>query len=326
MSRVLNNVGPIKEETRRRVLEAASQVGYVPSALAQQFARRRSGNVGVVLPFMPKVKLFSTYYFSEILSGIGEAAQRCGYDLLLIFNSPDQRHDYAKLFRAQKVDACIMLGSSDVPEERRALKELQMEGHPFCLVNQHFGGEDFPAVDADHVSGSRLAIRHLLEGGRQRIAFLNGPPQYSNSGDRLRAYREEMREAGYSARQDLMFVGNYSRTSGYELAGPIGEGIDEGRIDAVFAANDRMAIGLMQGLAERGLKAREHYALVGCDDSDGSRLISPTLSTISVPFYEMGKLAAERLLSPEKKEEIGNRAEGNGLIRLPVAFEARESS
>lgn len=324
VSRVLNNVGPIKEETRRRVLEAASQIGYVPSALAQQFARRKSGNIGVVLPFVPKVRLFSTYYFSEILSGIGEAAQRFGYDLLLIFQNPGEPPDYAKLFRTQKIDACILLGSRDVPEERAALKQLLLKGHPFFLVNQHFGGEDFPSVDADHVNGSRMAVRHLLEAGRRKIAFLNGPPEFSNSGDRLEGYSLEMREAGYPVKKKLMFTGNYSRTSGYELAAAIGDGIAGGKIDAVFAANDRMAIGLMQGLMERGLKPREHYALVGYDDSDGSRLVSPRLSTIGVPFYEMGKLAAERLLSPE--QACDERETENGIIRLPVTLIPRETT
>lgn len=323
VSRVLNNVGPIKEETRQRVLRAASEVGYVPSALAQQFARRRSGNIGVILPFVPKVRLFSTYYFSEILSGIGEAAQRFGYDLLLIFKEPDEARDYAMLFRAQKIDACIVLGSRNVPEERAALAELHREGHPFCLVNQHFEGESFLVVDADHVHGSRLAVRHLVERGKRSIAFLNGPPEYSNSGDRLKGYRDELQAVGLPAREELLFVGNYSRKSGYELAEVIGQGIREGRIDAVFAANDRMAIGLMQGLMEQGLKPSEHYALIGCDDSDGSRLISPQLSTVAVPFYEMGKLAAERLLSSGDKEVRLGEAE---TAKLPVSLLQRETS
>ncbi len=144
MSRVLNNVGPMKEDTRERVLQAAAELGYVPNALAQQFARRKSGNIGVILPFVPKVHLFSTYYFSEILSGIGETVKRCGYDLLLIFREPDGARDYAKLFRTQKIDACIVLGSENVPEERAALAELKAGGFPFCLVNQRYDEESIP--------------------------------------------------------------------------------------------------------------------------------------------------------------------------------------
>ena len=101
-SRVLNGVGPLKEDTRKRVMEAAQQLNYVPSALAQRFALRKSGNLGVILPMLPKVNLFSTYYFSEVLSGIGITAKQRGYDLLLLFREPDEPRDYANLFRTEK--------------------------------------------------------------------------------------------------------------------------------------------------------------------------------------------------------------------------------
>ena len=322
VSRVFNNVGPMKEETRERVLRAAEQVGYVPNALAQQLARKKSGNIGVILPFLPKVHLFSTYYFSEILSGIGEAANRFGYNLLLIFREPSDAKDYAMLFRTQKIDACIVLGARDVPEERAALEQLKGEGYPFCLVNQRFDGTSFMTVDADHAEGSRQAVLHLIDGGRGKIAFLNGPPEYSSSRDRLAGYQAALRESGIRYMEELVFVGNYSRKSGYEQAERIGELIRSGGVDAVFAANDRMAIGLMQGLKELGIETGERYALVGYDNSDGSRIISPTLSTVEVPFYEMGRLAAEMLLNEERKGTGGHQEEG----LLPARFLARETS
>ncbi|RCW42056.1 LacI family DNA-binding transcriptional regulator [Paenibacillus prosopidis] len=322
VSRVLNNVGPMKEETRERVLLAAAELGYVPNALAQQFARRKSGNIGVILPFVPKVHLFSTYYFSEILSGIGETAKRCGYDLLLIFREPDEARDYAKLFRTQKIDACIVLGSQNVPEERAALAELKAGGFPFCLVNQRYDEEQYATVDADHITGSMAVVRHLVERGRRKVAFVNGPAQYSNSADRLQGYKAALQEAGIPFRQQLVYTGNYSRKSGYELAEQIAKQIRDGSIDAVFAANDRMAIGLMQGLRELALEAGQHYALVGYDDSDGSRIISPRLSTVSVPFYEMGKLAAASLLDQARGDETDPLRQHV----LPVSLVPRETS
>ncbi|WP_442956474.1 LacI family DNA-binding transcriptional regulator [Paenibacillus sp. YIM B09110] len=322
VSRVLNNVGPMKEETRERVLRAAAEIGYVPNALAQQFARRKSGNIGVILPFVPKVHLFSTYYFSEILSGIGETAKRCGYDLLLIFREYGGERDYAKLFRTQKIDACIVLGSENVPEERAALAELKREGYPFCLVNQRYDEESYATVDSDHIAGSIAAVNHLIERGRSKIAFLNGPEQYSNSTDRQQGYTHALQEAGMPVTANHIFVGNYSRKSGYELAERIGKAIGEGAIDAVFAANDRMAIGLMQGLREQGYETGRHYSLVGYDDSDSSRIISPMLTTVAVPFYEMGRRAAARLLDAEYKA-VG--ADGE-LELLPVRLIARETT
>ncbi|QAY66808.1 LacI family DNA-binding transcriptional regulator [Paenibacillus protaetiae] len=295
VSRVLNGVGPMKEETRRKVLAAAEQLGYVPSAIARQFARRKSGNIGVILPFVPKVHLFSTYYFSEILSGIGEAAKRLGYDLLLIFR--DEGLDYAQLFRMRKIDACIVLGSQSTEEERNSLAELAREKYPFCLVNQRFDEEGYLSVDADHKTGSYEAVRHLIENGCKQIAFINGPELYTNSLDRFEGYKKALAEAGLELSPELLFTGNYSSRSGYAAAAAIAERYKQGEVDAVFTANDRMGIGLMNGLRACGIETGKQIAIIGYDDSDGSRIVHPQLSTVAVPFYEMGQRAAELLLN-----------------------------
>ncbi|NOU93861.1 substrate-binding domain-containing protein [Paenibacillus sp. LMG 31456] len=305
VSRVFNGLGPMKEETKQRVLEAAKTLNYHPNAIAQSFARRRSGNLGVVLPYVPKVHLFSTYYFSEVLSGIGAKVKEMGYDLLLMFRSQDEESDYNDVFRSQKVDACIILGAADTPRERQQLKKLEEGGHPFCLVNQHFTGERFNEVDADHTAGSYSAVKHLLEKGYSRVAFLNGSSQFSNSGDRRQGYIQAMREAGMEPENlaHLYYEGNYSRTSGYRAAAAVYERRRE--IDAVFAANDRMAIGLMQGLRELGWEAGRDVAVIGCDNSDAARVTDPPLTSVAVPFYEMGSLAAQRLLEQVNGEPGG---------------------
>ncbi|WP_079914834.1 LacI family DNA-binding transcriptional regulator [Paenibacillus sp. 32352] len=319
VSRVFNGVGPMKEETKQRVLEAAKKLNYHPNAIAQSFARRRSGNLGVVLPYVPKVHLFSTYFFAEILSGIGSKVREKGYDLLLMFRSPEDESEYTDIFLSQKVDACIILGAGDTPREREQLKKLEEGGHPFCLVNQHFAGEQFNEVDADHTGGSYRAVQYLLGKGYRRIAFLNGSPEFSSSGDRWHGYKLAMEEAGIdsSEYQRWYYEGNYSRTSGYraaaQMAGRVGE------LDAVFSANDRMAIGLMQGLRERGLEAGRDFAVIGCDNSDAARVTDPPLTSVAVPFYEMGSAAAERLL-----EQLGG-AQGGFQLKMDTELVVRQS-
>lgn len=301
VSRVLNGVGPMKEETKQKVLKAAERLNYHPNAIAQSFARRRSGNLGVVLPYHPKVKLFSSYFFAEVLSGIGEAVKQSGYGMQLIFRTPGEENDYGRFFQSQRIDACIILGAADHPEELASLRRLREEGKVFCLVNQHYAGEEFHEVDADYAAGSYEAVHYLISCGCRQIAFMNGSPQFSNSGDRLAGYLKAVREAGLLAGGEvsaeavpafLYYEGNYSRTSGYQAAKVLAERLRAHRIDAVYAANDRMAIGLMQGLREQGLTAGRDFRLVGCDDSDAARVTDPPLSSVSVPFYEMGRRAA----------------------------------
>ncbi|MBP3965917.1 LacI family DNA-binding transcriptional regulator [Paenibacillus lignilyticus] len=322
VSRVLNGAGTVKDETAKRVVDAAKQLGYVPSALAQRFALRRSGNLGVILPLLPKVNLFSTYYFSEVLSGIGVTAKQRGYDLLLLFREADEPRDYANLFRTQKIDGCIILGAQDVPTEREALAELKEGQHPFCLVNQRFEGEAFNTVDADQRMGSRHAARHLLQQGFRKICFLNGPAEYSNSLDRLKGYQQALIEAQVTFQAEHVLIGNYSRKSGYQQAVKVAELIRSGDVDAVIAANDRMAIGLMQGLKELGIRVGEDVALVGCDDSDVSRMTEPPLTSIRVPFYEVGCEAASRLLDMMTETEPSSPFE----VKLPVKLIERASS
>lgn len=313
----------MKEETKERVLAAALRLGYTPSSLAQSFARRRSGNLGVVMPYLPKARLFSAYYFSEILSGIGSKAREEGYDLLMLFRSANEPMDYNGLFKMRKIDACIVLGAKEEPGELASLRRLKEEGHPFCLINQHFEGEDFNEVDADHVEGSWQAVNHLLEQGLKRIAFLNGPASYSNSRDRFTGYARALEESGIPLDTTLLFEGNFSRKSGIVAAKEMATQLS--RIDAIVAANDRMAIGVQQGLQELGIPQHLMPAIVGYDDSDAAELTTPALSSVRVPFYELGEIAASKVLELQggSNPSIASQAIH---IKLPTELVIRASS
>jgi len=323
VSRVLNGVGPIKESTRQRVLEAAKRLNYQLNAVAASFARGRSGNIGVVLPHVPKVRLFSTYYFSEMLNGIGEAVRASGLGLLLLYRDPGAPFDYASLFRTQRVDGCLLLGTSSLPQERDDIGRLAELDVPFCVVDQRFEDARFPSVCADHVDGTLQAARHLLEQGHRRIGFLNGSPHYSNSADRAEGFRRALAEAGIPPDEAPLYEGNYSRKSGYEAAPLVHR--DLGSLDAVLCANDRMAIGLAQGLKEKGCRLPRDLAIVGCDDSDAAALFDPALTTVRVPFYEMGLLAAERLLLRLNGTEEDARTQREPVM-LPTRLIVRKSS
>jgi len=253
VSRVLNGVGPVREETRRRVLEAARKLNYQIHALAASFARGRSGNLGVVLPHVPKVRLFSTYYFSEMLGGIGEAARERGMGLLLLHRSPGEAYDYVALFRSVRIDACIVLGASSLPEEEAGIRAMAEEGLPFCLIDHRFEDGRASFVGAAHEEGSRRAVLHLAANGYRKIGFLNGSPWYAPSREREAGYVKALEEAGLAADPKRVFSGNYVRVP-------------------------------------------DDLAIVGCDDSDLAAMVDPPLTSVRVPFGEMGRTAAERLL------------------------------
>ncbi|OAB44978.1 LacI family transcriptional regulator [Paenibacillus antarcticus] len=323
VSRVLNNVGSMKEETRQRVIDAAKVLNYAPSALARNFATSKSGSIGVILPYLPKVNMFSTYFFSEILSGIGSMSREFGYDLLLLFRPMDDvLNYYSQLFHTHKVDALIVLGSKEDPIELEALRRLKEEGRHFCLINQHYDGEGFSEVDATHEKGSYEAVTHLIQQGYKDIAFINGPDEYSNSRERSAGYRRALHDHGLEVNESLLFRGNFGRKSGHAVAPLVYARLNE--VDALFASNDRMAIGLQQGLREIGIPWNQLPAMIGFDDSDIAELTTPSLSSVKVPFFHMGELAAENLLSRLRQSSLG--LQDHFQIQLPTELMIRESS
>ncbi|WP_438350346.1 LacI family DNA-binding transcriptional regulator [Paenibacillus sp. FA6] len=322
VSRVLNNVGPIKDETRQRVLAAAKELNYTPSSLARNFATSRSGNIGVILPYVPKVNLFSTYFLSEILSGIGSKSHEYGYDLLLLFRPIDDVMNYSQLFHTRKVDALIILGAKDDEVEIEALQRLKEDNRHFCLINQHYDGETFSEVDATHMKGSYDAVTHLIHQGYKKIAFINGPIAYSNSRDRYEGYQRALQDHGLEVKESLLFTGNFSRKSGYVAASSVHEILNN--VDAIFASNDRMAIGLQQGLRELGIPWNQLPGMVGYDNSDSAEVTAPSLSSVKVPFYKMGQLATENLLNRLQQSSEG--MQDYFRIQLPTELIVRESS
>ncbi len=319
VSRVFNNVTPLREETKHKVLQAAKELGYHPNVIAQNFAKGKSHNIGVIVPYLPKVNVMSTHYFSELVSGIGAKLGELGYGLLLLFQTPDERKNYVQLFQSQRVDGCIILGSSNNPGEIAAIEELHQLNLPYCLINQTYSGYSFHSIDADHVNGSFLATTALLDKGSPHVIFLNGPKEYSNSLDRLKGYKQALEKKNILFSEQLIFEGNYSRKSGYHAAKEIASLLSTYK--SIFSANDRMAIGLMQGLREQGFQAGKDYAIIGYDDSEIARMTSPPLTTVKVPLYEMGQLAAEKILSFITDNETETLR-----VRLPVTLIEREST
>ena len=347
VSRVFNNPQSVSQATRDRVLKAAKELNYHPNVIASNFTKGISGNIGVVVPKIPKVHVFSVYYFAELLSGIGEALSEHGYNLVLFFhdissilnrskissgiadtsfdnisssqiitsNSENLASDsensashlevnnfdnksfiisggnYEKYFTGGKVDGCILLGTYYNDPE---IIKLKQRGYKFCLINNYMKDLDINFIDVDNVKGSINAINYLVSLGHKNIAFLNGPAYFINSIDRLKGYKIALESNGISFNKSLVLEGNYGRKSGYYAAKKILK--LENRPTAVFVANDRMAVGLIQGLTEANIKVPEDISVLGYDDSDVATLITPSLTTMRISFYELGKRCATEFI------------------------------
>ena len=284
VSRVVNEKGPVREETRLRIRRAIEKLRYAPHGAARSLITRRTRTLGVLMP-----DLFGEF-FSELIRGIDVAARRSGYHLL-VSGSHEDRVETQELLRAirGRVDGLIAFS----PElDARAFEENLPAGFPVVLLNTAVRKNGFESIRVDNYGGAFAIVRHLTRLGHRRIAFVTGPVGNHDASERLRGYRDALgRHAGARA---LEVPGDFREEAGYRAVPRILRA--KPTPTAVFAANDAMAIGLLCAFRERGVRVPEEMALAGFDDIPIARFITPPLTTVQVPIAELGSRATARLL------------------------------
>jgi LacI family transcriptional regulator len=303
----------VKEATLRRVLNAAAELSYRPNPIARSLRTSRSFTAGVVIPDI------TNPLFPPIVRGIEDALNRTGYTALIANtdNDPARERHAVEALRARQVDGFI---AASARHEDRALEELVELGVPVALVNRRFLDGRVPAVTVDHRRGVRLAIEHLAALGHRRIAHLGGPQTLSTGSERYAGFVDAMRAVGLEADPDLVLFGDALRE--HEGARLCAELLARGEaFTAIVAANDLMALGCYDVVAERGLSCPGDLSVVGFNDMPFAARFSPPLTTVHVPQYRMGVAAAELLL-----ERIGHPAAPSREVLLPPALVVRGST
>ena len=285
VSRALNGFDSVTAETRRHVCAAAARLGYIPHEGARSLSSRRTQCVGAVLP-----DLYGEF-FSELIRGIDRVARTHGLHLLLSCSHGDVAEVTAAL-RAMRgrVDGLLVM-SPHVDSE--VLEKNLPPAMPTVLVNTRDGGERYSSLMIDNYGGACAMVRHLVGRGYRRIAMVAGPEVNFDARERLAGYRDTLAELLPEARTQVL-RGDFSEESGYR-AGRQLVSMSE-RPDAIFAANDMMAIGCLFALNEGGLSVPGDIALAGFDDIPIARYVSPPLTTVRVRIAELGELALERLV------------------------------
>jgi len=300
VSRVYNSPHLVSPEVREKVLKAAEELNYHPNKIARNFVKGISGNVGVIVPYLKGVqRILGQYFISELLSGIGEALNEDGYDLVLFFHrqEPTEENDYTRYFVNGKVDGCIFLGAVNNDQGLRRLAETE---YKFCMIENYLEGTDISFIDLDNVKGGYLAVKHLIDLGHRDIAYVNGPLNYTNSLDRYEGYKKALQEHALPFREELVFQGDFSLNGGRRIAAELLK--MKNPPTAVFTANDNMAAGLIQGLKDQGIRVPDDIAIVGFDDSDVATSIEPSLTTVRNPYFELGARCAKEFVKELNQE------------------------
>jgi LacI family transcriptional regulator len=320
VSRVFNGHDEVSPATRQRVLAAARELDYAPTAAARTLVRRRSQLVGVVLFTGYEHPDLGHPFFQEVLIGLKRGIGGLGYDVLLFATEqPDSTggrpHSYERRARHHHVDGVVLMGvDRDDPEVEKLLES----GTPLIGVDLDIVGEHASSVSSDNVGGARLAVRHLQSLGHTRIATITGTQATKPGADRLLGYRAELQTPGLEARPGYEQSGDFYSESG-EAAMRALLALPEPPT-AVFAASDMMAIGAIRAVQDAGLTVPKDVAIVGFDDIDIAPLLSPALTTIRQDKIGLGLTAARAIV-----EQIENPDVTPPVLTLPVELVVRAS-
>jgi DNA-binding LacI/PurR family transcriptional regulator len=294
VSFVLNDVPGVKisDETRQRVLQAAQELRYYPTAAARSLASGKTRRIALILG-QSRDRLAADAFLPAFLQGVTASVNRRSYLLMVQLAEAVPSHEaYTRLIREQQVDGLILSGPRS---DDQSLDELADDDFPLILHGR-LKGSGFPWVDVDNQAAGYQATSHLIGLGHRRIGFIsNAPLSYAGAYERFAGYKAALGEHDIALDDDLVrtavFVPQSARTAmGVLLNLPE-------RPTAVFAASDVVAIGAMGAIQAAGLRIPEDVAIVGFDDIFLAADLSPPLTTVRVPAYGLGWTAADVLIS-----------------------------
>jgi len=292
-SAVINKKGTTSARMIRQVEEAMSGLDYQPDNMARSLKTGRSKVIGMLIPDV------SNPFFTEAMCGVEETARTRGYSVILSNSneSPQQEIENLGVLRSQRVDGVILGCAAGNVDYERMTKNRFPIVFMDRLPHDRFAGR---AVLVDNVAAAYAATRHLLELGHRRIGLLSGRTDISVGRDRVAGFRKAMGEARAPVNDAYLHVGVFSREDGYIASGYRATNALMGLPDrptAIFSCNNSMTLGLMKGLAEKGVSCPRDVSIVTFDDYPWESYFQPKLTAISQPAREMGRRAMGMLLS-----------------------------
>ncbi len=301
-SRVVNGASQVSDATRAKVQRAVDELGYVPNRAARALVTRRTESVALVVSESDE-RFFAEPFFAAIVRGVSSGLAGTRFRLLLsIQQSPQDRHRIESFLTPHHVDGVLLLslhGDDPLPQM------LEERGLPTVLGGRPAGTEPRCYVDVDNEGGAVLAVQHLLSGGRRHVATVAGPQDMSAGVGRLAGYRRALAAAGADSDESLVAFGDFGEDSGAAAAAVLLERRPD--LDAVFAASDPMALGVLRTLAAGGRKVPDDVAVVGFDDSPSARHSAPPLTTVHQPVEAMGREMVRLLTARMAGEHVEQR-------------------
>ena len=320
VSRVINERPDVSPETRKRVQEVIKALSYQPSALARSLISQRSYTLGVATAGLRHIGP------SRTLSGITSAAEEAGYSILLTELPSYDTEDVQPIFQgflSRHVDG-IIWAVPEVGENRTWLNTPPADVDvPLVYITME-PRENFSVVAVDNYLGGRLAMSHLLEQGYRSIGHICGPLDWWEARQRMAAWKDALREAGLEPDDNHCVEGNWSSASGALAIEKLYNQYPE--MDAIFVANDQMALSVLQYFAENKIRVPEDIGIVGFDNIAESAFFSPALTTVQQDQHDVAEVAVAEVIKIIEAGWQGLDPVAPKSIILPPTLIVRQSS
>ncbi|WP_246079126.1 LacI family DNA-binding transcriptional regulator [Paenibacillus piri] len=314
VSRIINkNYGHTTAETKERVLQVIKELNYQPNLLAKGLKQMKTNVLGIVLSNL------KNSFWTRVLEGVEDTCRKHGYSLMICNSNEDNRLEEELIHGLQhrRVDGIVInptLGNKEM------FDKLTADKYPFVVVNRKVEGLAADGVVVDNRKGAQLAVEHLLSLGKKRLAALVYPYEgISTWQERVNGFKDMLAERGLAEDSYTVVVAEMREGAAKRAVQRL---LAEFKPDGILSTNNMMTLEILEGIKEAGYTVPDDVAVLGYDETVWSKHLHPPLTTVNQPAYEMGVLAAQKLI---KRIQSKNKPRGSGMTVLEPSLIVRQS-
>ncbi|MCB2289266.1 LacI family transcriptional regulator [Clostridium sp. CS001] len=288
VSRVLNDIDVVNEDTKQKVKDAIKKLAYRPNIVARSLKTQKSSTIGIIIPDI------SNQFYPEIVRGCEDVANIYNYNIMLCNADLDveKEMEALRILKEKMIDGVICMSNSIGENIVDLIHELEM---PTVLVETTDANGIFPSVTIDNVMAATDAVKYLINNGNKKIAYVGTSIEKGNAlSKRYEGYKKGLEEMGIKLNEDLVYFGGVKARDGYEgINAILGKSAD---VNAVFCASDEIAMGVINALRDKSIRVPEDIDVMGFDDIYSASIFYPKLTTVAQPMYDMGSVSMRMLI------------------------------
>lgn len=296
VSRVLNNIDVVNEDTKKKVLDAIDKLGYRPNIVARSLKTQRSRTLGIIIPDI------SNEFYPEIVRGAEDVANIYNYNIMLCNTDldPEKEMEYLRVLREKMADGVLYMSNSLEPNILELIDKL---GFPIVLVETRDKDKKLHSVTIDNLKAAKEGVQYLINKDNKNIVYIGTHEDMANAASlRYQGYKKALEENKIELDEGLVSFGGMKAKDGYNAIHNILSNKKD--IDAIFCASDEIAMGAINALRDKGIKVPEDIDVMGFNNIYSADIFYPKLTTVAQPMYDMGSVGMRMLIKSINKEEL----------------------